>query len=105
MTCPLAPVAGGASPPGPKALPPEVFLTRRSKDFLTILLHSESAVQAEVPMTAPGEGVPSPQKATGRSTRLGQLDLLLVPNTSGGPPLAAGAEPPCDPDAGDALDA
>lgn len=100
-----ASVARGASPPGPKALPPEVFSTRRSKGFLTNLLHSDSAVQAEAPMIAPGEGVPWTRKVAERWTPFRRLGLLLVPNTSGGPPLAAGAAPPCDPAEGDAPDA
>ena len=102
---PFASGIRGASPPGPEARPPEVFWTRRSKDFLTIISHGESAVQAEAPMTAPGEGDPAPRNGAGRWTHLRHLDLLLVPNTSGGPPLVAGAAPPCDPETGDAPDA
>ncbi|MBS1304275.1 hypothetical protein [Loktanella sp. SALINAS62] len=52
-------------------------------------------------MTVQGEGGPFPDGAD-RWTDLGVCGLLLAANIPGGPPQAAGAAPPCHPDAGDA---
>jgi len=58
---------GGRCPP----VPPEVFQTKRIRGALTLTPYSHLAVQAEAPMTAPEEGVPSPVLEAERSYSFG----------------------------------
>ena len=82
---------GGFYPP----CPPKVFLTKRKRAALTLILpfdlYERDAGQAEAPMTAPEDGDPSLQDRAGRCLSFGQKYLReregLVPRST----LAAGA--------------
>ena len=71
----------------------EVFLTKRSKGALTLTAYSVFAGQAEAPMTAPEEGVPSFSWTAERLSSFGQKYLGGAEGGGKAPnPLAAGAK-------------